>query len=376
MHIHHVTPHFFPDRGGVESHVLRLSEFLGGRGHSVVVHTSDRSATGAQLPRKDRVGVVAVRRYPPLLRLGYYMTTFHPVLAGAEIVHLHGYGLLANDWSARRARTTGVPVVYTLHHGVARPEPTARARAERAVYDWFLGRRTLHRASAIVAANDADRRWLEARGVPRDRVHVIPTGLEAEAFEPGSPDRARKAFGLGRYALYVGRLHKEKSVDVLLRAFAALPPEETALVVAGPDAGEGQRLRVLASSLRVPDRVRFVGEVDDPMKRDLLAGCEVLVLPSFYEAQGIAVLEAWAQGRPVIASDVGGLPDLIDDGADGLLVPWGDVEGLAGALRRVLGDPRLAASLGATGRAKAEDRYRWVKLAPQVEALYESVRRA
>ncbi len=375
MRIHHVTPHFLPDRGGVESHVLRLSEFLVGRGHEVVVHTSARSQTGASLPETDRFDGITVRRYDPVLRLGYYLTTFHPDFSGAEVVHLHGYGLLANDWSARRANRLGVPVVYTLHHGVARAEPTALARAERTIYDRLVGRKTLSLASGIITANDADRRWLETRGIPGVRIRVIPTGLEADAFEAGVPARTRDALGLGRYVLYVGRLQKEKSVDTLLRAFATLPPGGESLVLAGPDGGEGARLRALAASLGIQARVRFLGEVDEATKRDLLAGCEVLVLPSFYEAQGIAILEAWAQGRPVIASRVGGVRELVEDGRDGLLVPWGDVQALAKRLRQILGDPNLGTALGDAGLTKARGRYAWSRLAPEVEAVYESLLR-
>jgi glycosyltransferase involved in cell wall biosynthesis len=375
MRIHHVTPHFSPDRGGIEAHVLGLSEFLVKRGHEVVVHTSALSYGGGRLPDPDRIGGVVVRRYRPLIRLGYYTTTFHPDFAGAELVHLHGYGLLANDWSARRANRLGVPVVYSLHHGVARPEPTARARVERAVYDRILGLRSLSLASAIIAANEADRQWLETRGIQSSRIHVIPTGLEEIAFEAGVPARVRETLGLGRYVLYVGRLQREKSVDTLLRAFASLSPERTSLVLAGPDAGEGARLRALASALGIQDRVRFLGEVDEATKRDLLAGCEVLVLPSFYEAQGIAVLEAWAQARPVIASRVGGVLELVEDGHDGLLVPWGDVQALAERLRRILGDRNLGTALGDAGFTKARERYAWTRLAPEVEAVYESLLR-
>lgn len=375
MRIHHVTPHFLPDRGGVESHVLRLSEFLVEQGHEVVVHTSARSQTGRHLPDADRLDGISVRRYRPVLRLGYYLTTFHPDFDGADIVHLHGYGLLANDWSARRADRMGVPVVYTLHHGVARTEPTVLARAERVVYDRLVGRKSLSLVSAIIAANEVDRRWLEARGIPSGRIQIIPTGLEVDAFEAGIPARARETLGLSHYVLYVGRLQKEKSVDTLLRAFAALPPGGGALVLAGPDAGEGARLQALAASLGIQDRVRFIGEVDEVTKRDLLAGCEVLVLPSFYEAQGIAILEAWAQARPAIASRVGGVPALVEDGRDALLFPGGDVDALAACLRRILGDPQLAASLGTAGQEKARGRYSWARLGPQVEAVYESQRR-
>ena len=107
------------------------------------------------------------------------------------------------------------------------------------------------------------------------------------------------------------------------------------------------------------------------MKRDLLAGCECLVLPSFYEAQGIVILEAWAQGRPVIASRVGGIPFLVHDRQDGFLYPWGDIAALGGRLEWIIANPTKAGEMGRAGERRTREGYRWVQLAPLLEQLYE-----
>lgn len=373
MRIHQVTPHFYPDRGGVERYVLRLGRFLEGRGHEVLVHTSRRSQTGEILPPEETVDGIRVLRYPNVVRLGYYWTLFRPRIEDGDIVHLHGYGHLANDWTARRVHGAR-PVVYSLHHGLARIEPTRVAAIRRSLYDRAVGLGTLRRCDALVCNTDADRSWLEGRRLPTATVRVIPTGLEEAAFDPGDPGRGRALAGAPRYLLYVGRLQEEKRLDDLVRALAALPDKELSAVLAGPDVGAGAALRSLASSLSLGPRVRFMGPVTEESKRDLLAGCEAFVLPSSYESQGVVLMEAWAQGRPVIATRVGGVVHLVADGADGLLVQVGDTHQLSAAVERLVADPEYAARLGRAGQEKVRRAYRETDLFDRIEELYETLR--
>ena len=373
MKIHQVVRHFAPEKGGAETHVLGLARYLVGKGHEVVVHTSQRTLAGDALPANSTLDGIQIRRYRPVVQLGYYATLLRPRIERADLVHLHGYGFITNDWVAGKIRGS-TPMVYSLHHGVAQPAPTAGARVKRAFYDALFGRRTLRRVQAIVLASESDRRWLEARGFPPDRIHVLPTGLEAEAFQPGSPERARERFHVDRYVVFLGQLHREKSPEHLLRAVAALGDDWTGSVVfVGPDAGERLALERLAGELHLRNRVVFAGEVDEANKRDLLAGAECLVLPSFYEAQGIAIAEAWAQGRPVVASEVGGVPDLVNNSQDGLLYPYGDIPALTTALREMVMDRPYAARMGTAGLRKARLSFTWDRIAQRFEELYSSV---
>ena len=375
MKIHHVVPHFAPERGGVETQVLGLARYLVGKGHEVVVHTSERTLAGDGLPADSILDGIRIRRYRPVVQRGYYATLFRPRFEGADVVHLHGYGFMTNDWVARKVRGS-IPIVYSLHHGVAQPAPTLGARLKRGLYDPLVGRRTLRRMDAIVPASETDRRWLEARGFPPDRIHVLPTGLDAEAFHPGSPERARERFHVDRYVVFLGRLHRDKSADHLLRAVARLGSEWAgSVVLVGPDGGERAALERLAGELNLRNRIVFAGEVDEATKRDLLAGAECLVLPSFYEAQGIVIAEAWAQGRPVIATAVGGVPEMVADSQDGLLYAYGDIPALTTALREILMDRSYASRMGAAGLRKAALTFTWERIARRFENLYTSVTR-
>jgi glycosyltransferase involved in cell wall biosynthesis len=373
MRIHHVTPHFYPEKGGVETNVLGLARYFVGRGHEVIVHTSQRTLDGSILPMQATMDGIRIERYRPLVQLGYYATLLKPKIEGPDVVHLHGYGFLTNDSVARKVPRSA-PIVYSLHHGVAQPARTPAARVKRALYDPLFGRRTLRRANAIVPASEPDRRWLESAGFPPDRIHILPTGLDQDAFDPGSPQRARERFHVNRYVVFLGRMHAAKAPDHLLRGVAALGNDWTGSVVfIGPDGGERAGLERLAGQLNLPDRVLFAGEVDEPTKRDLLAGAESLVLPSFYEAQGIAIAEAWAQARPVVAARVGGIPYLVEQGQDGLLYPFGDIPALTAALREIVMDRAYATRMGGAGLRKARSTLGWDRIASRVEELYLSL---
>jgi glycosyltransferase involved in cell wall biosynthesis len=114
-----------------------------------------------------------------------------------------------------------------------------------------------------------------------------------------------------------------------------------------------------------------LGVVDDATRRDMLAALDVLALPSRTESFGIVFPEAWANGKPVVGADAGAIPDLVQDGVNGLLTHFGDVEGLANALARLLNDAELARQLGAAGQALALARYTWPSVLNRVRAAFE-----
>src|SRR3972149_5614866 len=165
MQVHHVVPHFHPEKGGVESNALGLARHLTGRGHRVVVHTSARATSGDLLPPAGTIDGIEIRRYRPSLRLGYYTPIFRPDGRGADIVHLHGYGFLTNDRTARSVRGA-IPIVYSLHHGVAQPAPSLRAAWQRRIYDRWQGLATLRLSAAIVAPSAPARERGERGGGP------------------------------------------------------------------------------------------------------------------------------------------------------------------------------------------------------------------
>ena len=369
--IHHVAPHFFPEIGGLEQSVGRYTAWLVRRGHRVTVHASALTTRGETLPRNGEMDGVSIRRYPPVVRSGYYRSLFYPDLEAAEVVHLHGYAVRTNDHVARTFEPSRI--AFSLHHGVRMPHPTSTTRLLRRAYDVTTGIPTLRRIGRILVAAPGDVSWLTQRGISQEKITVLPTPLADEDFIPGDPSWARTRVGRERFLLYIGRLHEEKGVAYLLEA-AAMLPAEAHLVFAGPDDGMQAILERGTRELHLQDRVHFLGVVTAEQKRSLLAACASLVLPSVYEAQGLTVLEAWAQGRPVVASRVGALAEIISDGKDGLLAPYANIPRLSSALNEIWGSESTARALGARGKTIAA-RFRLEELGETLERIYYGLRR-
>ena len=207
------------------------------------------------------------------------------------------------------------------------------------------------------------------RYAPRAKpVTVVPYGVDLARFQPLARNGARPSeVVVGS----VARLSPEKGLDVLLRAAARLIERGTPVrVVLAGDGPWRVRLRRMAERLGIAGRVDFRGELPHEQVPALLAELDIFVLPSRAEGFGVAALEAQAMELPVVASRVHGIPDVVEDGRTGLLVPPGDEQALAEAIGRLAGDAGLRAAIGRAGRTLVQERYRWQENAAQMERLY------
>jgi len=268
-----------------------------------------------------------------------------------------------------------LPLVSTFHT-LARvkaqtgdPEPERRAHAEAEVVAC---------SDAILANSEAERAQLiDFYGAPADRIEIVPPGVEHAFFSPGDQRGARSALDLDPdrpVVLFVGRIQPLKGLDVAIEAFARLERRDAQLVVVGGASGlqgevEVARIRSLAASLGVTDRIRFV----EPQPHHLLStyyrAADLVFVPSRSESFGLVALEASACGVPVVASAVGGLLSLVDDGKNGFLVDGRDPAAFARHADSILGDPELAASLSVAGAQRARQ-YTWSTAAARLRRLY------
>lgn len=249
--------------------------------------------------------------------------------------------------------------------------PSLRGRLFRRLYDAY-GVGTLKRADKVFTSSRADKEWLLRKRILATKVEIVPDGIDDESFSGGDASVATR-YGLSNYVMFLGRLHKEKSVDHLLEAIAKLGRHDLQVAVVGPDGGALASLKNRSRTLGLDGSVKFLGLVPNEEKRGLLAGCSFLALPSLYEAQGLVILEAWAQGKPVVASRVGGVSDMVKEGVNGLLYDYGNVNQLAAAISRLLEDKTLSTSMGAAGKELAQTKYRWTLVASRIEGIYSSV---
>lgn len=207
--------------------------------------------------------------------------------------------------------------------------------------------------------------YLVAQGWPAERAHYLPNFVDS-GVQPAVPRAALVTPERVPLLLGLGRLHVNKAFDVLLRALAQIPSAHLWLAGEGP---ERRRLTKLADQLKITERVRFLGWRSDVPA--LLAACDLLVCPSRHEPLGNLVLEAWAQGRPVVAAGAQGPAALITQDQTGILVPRDDSDALAAAVERVLGDPVLTARLAAGGRAAYEAEFTESAVVARTLALFE-----
>jgi glycosyltransferase involved in cell wall biosynthesis len=281
---------------------------------------------------------------------------------GADLVHTHGH--FAGVAGRLAARLLGHP---TLIHHLHTTDPTLRRRHIR--LERLLGRGT-HRivcCSAAVAEHAA--RVLQ---VPAARLEVVWNGIEpAPIVEPAAAcrrlgDPPRPLVGC------VGSLTPHKGQAVLLRAFASLPaPLRRGTLALFGEGEERRSLEALAAELGLAGSVLLPGARADV--RGLLPGLDLLVAPSIdREGLGVAVLEGMDAGLPVVASRVGGLPEAIEEGVTGLLVPAGDVAALRDAMAVILEDPTRGKALGDAGRARVAAHFRAAEMIRRVESIYEA----
>ncbi|MFI0960011.1 glycogen synthase [Streptomyces sp. NPDC021080] len=306
-------------------------------------------------------------------------------LEGRELVHSHTwYANLAGHFAKL---LHGIPHVMTAHS----LEPLRPWKAEQLGGGYALSgwaeRTAVEAADAVIAVSGAMRD--DVLGCYPDldpaRVHVVHNGIDTSLYRPDHGTDVLERIGLdtGRpYILFVGRITRQKGVPHLLRAVRDIDPAAQVVLCAGaPDTPEIDReFRELYRELSaVRDGVHWIPQMlPRPDVIQLLTHAAVFVCPSVYEPLGIVNLEAMACGTAVVASRVGGIPEVVEHGETGLLVPLGDdfEAGLATALDSVLADPVTARRMGEAGRRRAVGEFGWDTVARRTVRLYEEVLKA
>jgi glycosyltransferase involved in cell wall biosynthesis len=353
---------------GAERHLLHLLPALA-RDHvdarMIVLEDPATPAIGfCDELRRRGIPVAVVRTSlsmdPTLVsRITSQLRCLEPDLVHTHLFHADLYGLAA-------ARRAGIQATVSSRHD---NNPFRRG----AIVRW-LNRRAMRNARRIVTISHALARF--ARRVEgADEASIVPIhyGLRVESISKDERDRTRAAFGCrdGESLIgFVGRLIEQKGVDVLLDAFPAIrnhhPRSRLVIVGDGP-----LRQKMHARAKTIGSGVFFAGWIDDAMRA--MAACDVMVMPSRWEGLGLAALEALACARPLVASDVDALPEIVRDRETGLLVPPGDPEALAAAVVSLLDQPAWAERLGEAGRADVRERFSIQRMARATLDLYADV---
>jgi D-inositol-3-phosphate glycosyltransferase len=309
-----------------------------------------------------------------------------------DIIHSHYWlsGLAAREL---RKIWGGIPIVQMFHtlgqmknlvaQSKAELETSRRNEFEREIMEF---------ANKIIAATPIDKNHMVSLyGARPDKIEIIPPGVNLSRFHRLPKVEARQRIGVGvdhKMILFVGRIQRLKGIDTLMRAMARVRRDYPSLtqnlcisIIGGDPASElsveseeFERLQVLKAELAIDDLVMFLGAKDQDALVNYYAAAEMVVMPSHYESFGMVALEAMACGTPVIASDVGGLTYIVEDGFNGYLVPRQDVDALAEKILLLLRYPHLRNQLGEQARRWVE-RFSWEAIGADIIDLYQKTRR-
>jgi glycogen(starch) synthase len=398
-----VCHRYWPARGGAERYVQESSERLARDGHEVIVYTTDaldvdlfwRPAARRMSVESETHNGVQIRRFrvrhlplhfPLTLGLGMLPSRqidlrLHPpsplvpdlFRADADafdVVHTSSLPynsiLFAGYLLARRS---GARLLTTPHVHIGEPgSPQASRIFMRPAQRWLLAQ-----SDIVVTHTAREADYLVGRGLESARVRVVACGINPPELEggDGARFRARHALHDEPLVVYVGTRAFDKGTLHLVQAMRGVwsAGVEARLVLAGTSLPHFRRFW-RRQPVEVRRRTLLLDDISDDEKRELLAAAQVFAMPSRSETFGIVFLEAWLYGMPVIGANAGGIPDVIADGEDGVLVPFGDIGALTTQIRRLLDDPALCARLGSNGRRKTLTHCTWDGVYGQIRDVY------
>jgi len=369
-----VCDEFYPDVGGAPLYTMGLSAALAKLGAEPVVITHTHSG---QL-EEDELGGVKVKRLK-----GFVLPRLDRAISAGLARRLHEYIKFGNFnvvhgqdiyspmalLSIHSARKRKIPSVLTCH------SVHKSGGIWRLIYRPIVS--AMKRANRVIAVSGAAKGFCVALGVPDDKIEVIPNGVDLSIFNTDVDGSAmRTKLGVKQEPLVATaiRLVKRKGPKHLVNAFSkvlkAIPNAKLAIAGGGAEAAS---LRTQIKKLGMERSVFMLGKLQREQVARLMAAADVFVLPSLFESFGLVLLEAMAVGTPVVCTQTQGALEIVENGKDGLVVPPGDDDALAGAVVRALSDKQLAEHLKTNGLKTVHERFSWEKTAKKTLALYKTV---
>ena len=369
--------------GGAEWYVYNISTELVKMGHEVHVFTANR-CNGASAPPTEEIEGVQVHR----LRLKIDWTYRIKVWDGLrdalsqgsfDVIHTYDYAQPHSVDAIRAGKKSGkgtVLTVFDVHSMIPR---VWYKQVPMRFFDGYMARRTLPLADRILVRAPNLVEPMVKLGADAGRIIVTPSGVRDASLGDfdGTPFKEKYEIEGSPMILYLGRLNPLKGPQFLVAAAPAILKlhPDASFVFVGPDqSGYRKALLEQAESLGVGKRVRLVGPIFDFNEKMMAyAACQVFVLPTAYEGTSQAIFEAMSQGKPVVASEVGGVPYQLSDGEEGYLVKYGDADVLASRVNDLLANPTLAAEMGRKGRERVRSN-RYSVLAEGISEIYDQVK--
>ncbi len=372
-----------PAPGGAETVVKAYSEGLRDLGNDVEVITTDLY-TETPFVKKEmpsEVNGINVTRHKAYTVSGEAHYVLAPGMVQsflskeADVIHTHSYGYFQNHAGWIRERFQSTPWVITPHfHPSWSMWGGAKRKTLREFYDTVVGKGTMETADLITCVSKHEKEMLVSEiGLSDDNIKIIYNGINWKDWEVlPNKNIFRKAYPevSEKFVLFAGRLATNKGLSDLISAMEIVDNESIDLVITGADMGLGKQLEREASEKGV--KMHRLGHIDDATYRSVLAAAEMLILPSEYEAFGIVLLEAAAAETAVIGTNVGGIPEAMSPGKNGLIVEYNDIDNLSKSIDILLGDEKLCKEMGLAGRDWAKN-FSWESIVKELEQEYRSI---
>lgn len=375
--------------GGMNVYVRDLARELGRKGIKVDIFTRCESLNSPEVKRLGpNVNVIHIPSGPSKTLEPIEIFSFLPEFTANVIKYQRRrqthYDLIhANYWLSglvglKLKFIWKIPLVQTFHTlglvkqrflpGLA--EPPARIIAEKQLV------KQVDRILAFTADETGHLQNLYAADPAK--ITAIPPGVDANRFHPISGLAAKTKIKIPldrRLILFVGRLDPVKRVEILLSAFKQIDDKTITLVIIGGESGDENlgRLKLLAENLKISGRVSFLGHRDQIILPFYYSAAELVIVPSSYESFGLAALESMACGTPVVASKVGGLAVLINNGQTGFSIPPNQIKPLTKAISQLLQNQKLRLKMGQNAK-QAALKYAWPKIIPLIINYYQAVK--
>lgn len=376
MRILHVAPFLGSVFGGTTTVVRSIASQLAKRHHDITVLTTDYKLDSSVVGLGEGFEVIPFRSRANLGLLVYSpeMKTWLSENVGVyDVVHMHTFRTYQNGIARNAALKFDVPYVLQAHGGVL---PFHQKQLQKRIFDLAYGKRILMGSSRAIAVSRMEVKQYEKMGFPRDRIELIPNGINIGDYQQLPPrDLLHDRYGMDaeeKVILFLGRIDRIKGLDLLVDAYAQVCQvrKDCRLVIAGPDFGHLATLKERIRGLGVEDRVLFTGPLQGEVKFQAITGADLCVVPSTFDIFSMSALEAMASGTPVIITNRCGISDMISDVS--LIVDY-DVDQFRDAIIRMLEDDGLRRELSEAGRKRVEEVFDWSSIIDRLEAMYRSL---
>jgi glycosyltransferase involved in cell wall biosynthesis len=386
MRILHVISTFPPAYafGGPPQAAFRICKELAKRSHYVEVYTTnayDQRRNFKPSNKQVIIHNIKVTYFSNFIRMSNFYVAPEIIIKlwktvrQFDIVHIHFGRQLYDAFFSLRENDFYPPYVLEAHGALPY---IGRMRRIKLIYDRFFGEKTLKNASKVIALNRIEAEQYKRIGVPEEKIAIIPNGIDlSEYAELPSKGSFKKKFNIPedrKIILYLGRIHKTKGIDLLIRAYACLKNEmkckDTILVIVGPDDGYLREARNLANSLGLYNSVMFTGFISRKDKLRALVDADVFITPSFYGFP-MTFLESCAVGTPIVTTSLGDTLEWIDGNAGFITQPI--ARDIAEAIQRIISDDKLRRRFSRNCIEIVKSEFSIEKVVDRLEEVYEEV---